>query len=267
MPENTLKIMSFNIRYGTAADGSNAWPNRKSLVIEEIRREAPQLIGLQEAIGFQMDDIKTAIPHYQHSGLGRDNGKYDNEHASILFDTRRLERLEYGTFWYSDSPDQMGSTTWGNVIPRTCSWARFKDKVNQAEFWIFNSHWDHETPLTRDKSAELLLTEIAARAGAGTPVIVTGDFNTGEQSSAFMTLLSHQQINLKDSFRMLYPHRVSVGTFNGFTGNSNGEKIDAILVSEDWNVLSADIINTAFAGRYASDHFPVTAILQWRNRE
>ncbi|MCG2786090.1 MAG: endonuclease/exonuclease/phosphatase family protein [Anaerolineae bacterium] len=43
-----LKVMTFNIRYGTATDGDNPWTRRKNLVIERIRSFDPDLLGLQE---------------------------------------------------------------------------------------------------------------------------------------------------------------------------------------------------------------------------
>jgi endonuclease/exonuclease/phosphatase family metal-dependent hydrolase len=43
-----LKVMTFNIRYGTAADRDNHWTRRKDLVIERIRAFDLDLLGIQE---------------------------------------------------------------------------------------------------------------------------------------------------------------------------------------------------------------------------
>ena len=45
-----LDVMTFNIRTSNITDGDNAWPYRKELVAETIRRLAPQVVGMQEAM-------------------------------------------------------------------------------------------------------------------------------------------------------------------------------------------------------------------------
>ena len=52
------------------------------------------------------------------------------------------------------------------------------------------------------------------------------------------------------------------GTFNGFTGERSGDKIDAVLVSDGWTVRDAEIVRTDEGGRYPSDHFPVSAVVE-----
>ena len=64
-----------------------------------------------------------------------------------------------------------------------------------------------------------------------------------------------------DSFRVLHPDPEPVGTFNGFTGKNDGDKIDGIWITPGWQVIRADIDRTSRDGRYPSDHFPVTAVL------
>ena len=77
----------------------------------------------------------------------------------------------------------------------------------------------------------------------------------------FVALFQGDMVRLVDTFRKMYPSDTTVGTFNGFTGNTSGEKIDAILISPEWSVRSARIDRTNSGGRYPSDHFPVTATL------
>jgi endonuclease/exonuclease/phosphatase family metal-dependent hydrolase len=97
-------------------------------------------------------------------------------------------------------------------------------------------------------------------------VIVTGDFNAGEDNPAMLYLTSTAEgpgLPLRDSFRAVSPLATEVGTFNGFRGTTSGPKIDGVLYSEGWRVESAAIVRTSTAGRYPSDHFPVTARLRF----
>lgn len=257
--EAHLAVMSFNIRYGTADDGENSWPHRREAVIGVVEEHAPHVLGLQEALGFQLEEMRDALPRYRRLGVGRADGGEEGEHAAILVDAERLEVLEQGTFWFSDTPGFPGSTSWGNDLPRICTWARLRDRETGRSFAVYNLHWDHRSQPSRERSAELLAEVLAGRAGAAEPVIVTGDFNAGETNPAFRRLLGSPEPGLVDTFRVLHPDATEVGTFNGFAGVTGGPKIDAVLVSEQWEVVAAGIVRARFDGRYPSDHFPVVA--------
>ncbi|MHC4218686.1 MAG: endonuclease/exonuclease/phosphatase family protein [Planctomycetota bacterium] len=251
--------MSFNVRYGTAPDGENRWELRKDDVVEVIRDFDPAVVGTQEALRFQLDQVREAIPAVLEIGVGRRDGREAGEYAAILYDGRRLAVLEQGTFWFSDTPSVPNSTSWGNRIPRICTWGRFEERENGSRFYVFNVHWDHQSQPSRERSGEFLRDRIAARAHPDDPVIVTGDFNAGESNPALGPL---REGGLVDTFRVLHPDDEEVGTFNGFAGRRDGEKIDGVWVSPGWRVIDAAIDRSGRGDRYPSDHFPVTAVLQ-----
>ena len=254
-----LRVMSFNIRYGTASDGDNAWPHRRALVFDVIRDAEPDVLGIQESLAFQLEEIIDALPQYDLIGVGRDDGREAGEYAAILIDRNRFEVLEEGTFWFSNTPSEPGSTSWGNNITRICTWVRVRDRRSGHAFYMYNVHWDHESQQSRERSAQLLIEQIAARSAPDNPVIVTGDFNAGETNPAFQYLTTN---DLSDTFRTVHPNASAVGTFNAFRGDTSGEKIDAILTSPRWTVIDAAIVRTNRDGRHPSDHFPVKAILR-----
>ena len=256
-----LEVMSFNIRYGTARDGDNRWELRRDTVFEVIESHRPDVLGVQEALHFQLVELVEAMPRYERIGVGRSDGLAAGEYAAIFVDRSRLEVLEQDTFWFSDTPDVPGSTSWGNDITRICTWARLRDRASGRSFYLYNVHWDHRSQPSRERSAGLLLEMIARRASVDDPVVVTGDFNAGESNAAFQALVQTSETTLRDTFRLLHPDAQDVGTFNGFEGTASGDKIDAVLASEGWDVLSAEIVRDVFQGRYPSDHFPVTATL------
>lgn len=254
--------MTFNIRYGTAADGENSWPQRRRLTFRVIRDFAPVVLGVQEALRFQLDEIERDARHYGEIGVGRDDGVEKGEYSAILYDQRRLEVLEQGTFWLSDTPNVPGSMTWGNQYPRIVTWGRFRDGTTRATFYVFNTHWDHESQPARERSAGLLRERIRARRAADDPVLVTGDFNAGEDNAAFRALLTPSDgLRLYDTFRVPHPNATETGTYHAFRGERSGPKIDAILASAEWQTIAAAIVLDRENGVYPSDHFPVTATL------
>lgn len=260
-PIRDLRVMSFNIRYGTADDGDDAWPYRRDLVADVIREFEPDVLGTQEALDFQVAFLDEAFPGLQRIGVGRSDGATRGEFAAIFVDRGRLDVAGEGTFWFSDTPEVPGSMSWGNRITRICTWARLLDRDTGRHFYVYNVHWDHESQESRERSAELLLERIASRDFPNDPFIVTGDFNAGEANPAFRALLESTVTKVRDTFRELSPDATSVGTFNGFRGETGGEKIDHVLASEGWRTVASSIVRTSRAGRTPSDHFPVTAVL------
>ena len=129
-----------------------------------------------------------AAPAYAVVGVGRDDGRARGEFSAILFRRDRFRVADSGTFWFSDTPAVPGSKSWGNSITRIATWARLIDRDGTG-FYHFNLHLDHLSQPSRERSTELLLQRIAARAVPTEPVVVTGDFNVGEGNPALRKLL------------------------------------------------------------------------------
>ncbi len=254
----SLTVMSFNIRYGTANDGDNSWPNRDHLVMAVFRERNAQIVGVQEALAFQLDEITAEFPHYAVIGVGRDDGKTKGEYSAILYDTRRFAVDASGTFWLSDTPEIVASTSWGNSITRICTWARLINRDSGEALYVYNAHYDHRSQDSREQSSRLIAQRIANRAHTD-PVVLMGDFNAGETNPAIRTLI---ESGLNHTYRAVHPDATEVGTFNAFEGTPDGEMIDHIFTSPTIEIIEADIDRTNDDGRYPSDHYPVWATIE-----
>jgi endonuclease/exonuclease/phosphatase family metal-dependent hydrolase len=268
-----LRVMSFNIRYGTANDGDNHWKNRREMVFDVLRNHRSDVVGLQEALRFQIDEIREDVGVYGEIGVAREDGKTEGEYSSILYRPDRFKVDESGTFWFSDTPEVPGSITWGNACARICTWARLIDKKSGKAFYIFNLHLDHVSQPSREKSAILLAQRIHKRKHAD-PFVVTGDFNAGEDNPVITYLKgktvpggqneheSKNPVPMVDTFRVLHPNIKDVRTSHSFQGGRQGNKIDYVLAPPEVEVLEAQILYDNVDGQYPSDHFPVTARLR-----
>ena len=265
-----LRVMTFNIRYGSANDGENHWKNRKEMVFDVIRNHPSDVVGLQEALRFQMDEIRQAHPVYGEIGVAREDGYEEGEYSSVLYRTDRFGVGESGTFWLSDTPEIAGSNTWGAACVRICSWARLIDTKTGKAFYIYNLHMDHVSQPSREKSAVLLAERIKNRRFKD-PFVVTGDFNAGENNPVIQYLKSEISVDgpdgrkvktsvpMIDTFRVLHPDVKDVRTSHGFRGGKQGNKIDYIFAPPGTKVLEAEILYDNIDGRYPSDHYPVDA--------
>ena len=257
-----IRVMSFNIRYGTAPDGDHVWPNRRDHVIATLQDHAPHLLGVQEALRAQLDDVAPALPHHRELGVAREDGKTTGEYSALLVDTVRFVVLDHGTFWFSDTPAVPGSTSWGNRITRISTWARLADRATRDTVRVYNLHWDHESQPSRERSAELLLARLTRDHSPGDLLLVLGDFNADEENPAYRALLGNAGTSLRDAFREAHPDARVAGTFNAFRGDSTGGMIDHVLIGPGWHVAAAGIDRRRFGALWASDHFAVWAVLR-----
>ena len=263
-----VRVMSFNIRYGTAKDGENVWDRRKEFLAETVAAFDPDLLGTQETLAFQRDFLAARLPGYATLAAGRDDGKDAGEMAAVFYRTARFEKLDGGHFWLSETPEKPGSKGWDAQLPRVATWVKLKDRTAPGgkPVLFLNAHLDHRGGKARAESARLIRAKLA-ELGTGCRLVVTGDFNAGEGSAphdALFGKLDDTPSPLLDAFRAAHPTRgKSEGTFTGFrTDATGGERIDWIGCSRDWDVRLAGIDRTSKGGRTPSDHFPVTAVLR-----
>lgn len=254
-----LRLMSFNVRYENNEDaGARAWRQRVIGAVRMIRDERPDVIGVQETLHGQAADLWASLPDYEFFGAGRDDGHRAGEYSGIFYCRDRFEAdaSDGGTFWLSDTPEQPGSKTWGNEIPRIATWLRLVDRSTGRGFYIFNTHWDHRHQGSRERSAQLLAERMRCRKKPDEPLVLVGDFNAVETNPGLMTLKNAS--GLTDVFQKLHQGVNSRTTLHFWRGTRDGTlKVDHILVSEGAKVNAAEIRDRDKP--MVSDHFPVTA--------
>ncbi len=260
-----IEALTFNIRYDNPDDGRDAWPHRREMVGGWLAAEAPDVVGLQEALRHQIDDLRAALPGYAEFGVGRDDGERRGEYCAILFKADRFEPGGGGTFWLSDTPEEIASKSWGNEIPRICTWLHLRDRETGRGLYVFNTHWDHRSQPSRERAAALISERIGEREIKADPVVLLGDFNAAEDNPATAALKKGPPV-LMDTFRAAHPDEPLVRTFHGFRGGeAGGGKIDAVFVLDgSAEVEAAAIERFHVEGRYLSDHYPVSARLVFR---
>lgn len=247
-----VQVMSYNIKYDDRNDPVNGWKARKVALIGLIDYHNPDIIGTQEALKHQLDDITTSLEKYSYLGVARDDGDTTGEYSAILYDKNKYRVLDQGTFWLSETPSKP-SKAWDAALPRICTWAFFEDKEG-FNFYIFNTHFDHVGNQAREKSAELISSKMTE---LDHPAILTGDFNVTSATRAYTELTSVLADAKKESYKRPYGPDA---TFNGFQFNEKPERrIDYIFFAGQWKVLDYVTMSDSQDMKYPSDHFPVMA--------
>nr|WP_232328302.1 endonuclease/exonuclease/phosphatase family protein [Kibdelosporangium sp. MJ126-NF4]CEL20279.1 endonuclease/exonuclease/phosphatase family protein [Kibdelosporangium sp. MJ126-NF4]CTQ97505.1 endonuclease/exonuclease/phosphatase family protein [Kibdelosporangium sp. MJ126-NF4] len=256
---DALHVMSYNLRFASN-NKPNSWAQRRPVMAELLNRELPTILGTQEGLYQQLRDVDRDLPsYYEWIGVGRDGGSGD-EFTALFFDSLRLKALELHHFWLSDTPDVPGSRSWGNVVPRMVTWARFHDLRTGREFAAVNTHFDNHSEEASVRSAYLVREKIGEFA-PGLPVLLIGDFNdAATRSRSYHVLVTEggfadSWIAARQRLSPLY------STYHGYRGvRPGGNRIDWILTRGATTTFAA--INTfAVDGQIPSDHFPIHALV------
>ncbi|MET7849864.1 endonuclease/exonuclease/phosphatase family protein [Streptomyces avermitilis] len=255
-----LDVMTFNLRFASASE-PHSWAVRRPVMRELLRRERPHVIGTQEGLYQQVRDIGADLgPHYDWIGTGRAGGSRD-EFMAVFYDTRRLAPLEYDHFWLSDTPDVIGSNTWGGGSIRMVTRVRFRDLADgDRPFHLLNTHLDNASQYARARAAALIADRIAGLDRA-LPLVVTGDFNAAaHKNPVYETMLG---AGLVDTWDTATERGRLYGTFHGYKPLvPDGDRIDWILAAPGVTAHCASINTFSSKGQFPSDHLPVQASLR-----
>jgi endonuclease/exonuclease/phosphatase family metal-dependent hydrolase len=261
-----LRVLTFNIRFDNPKDGPDQWENRREAVAKVIADTA-DVAGLQEVKPQQRAWLIEHLPEFGFIGVGREPEDKD-ESVPVIFRKDRFEVLASGTFWLSSQPETPGSASFGNKLPRICTWAKLRDRKAGAgkdgTLWFYNVHLDHQSPPARERGLALVLDRMAARDDNG-PALLVGDFNSTTENTPLKAALAREKPALVTNFQSM--KEPAEGTFHGFTGKPNGMAIDYILTEKDrWTVKSSEVLKTTYVNadgtrRQVSDHFPVRAVV------
>lgn len=254
-----IKVITYNIRCGFCEDSSsvNNWSNRKYLVAYLIKSHKPDLIGLQEAEMFQVNELIEMLDEYDWYGVSREDGKVKGESTAILYKKKRFKPLTKKTFWLSDTPNLV-SKGWDAALKRTVTLIKFRDKNFNKEFYYANTHFDHIGEKARTESSRFIV-DLLSKYSNEYPVIFSGDLNYTSTSDGYK-ILSSKLLDAKTTSEKEIGGNI---TFTGFGKDIQPDnKIDFIFVNNKLKVINHIVDTTLFNGLFPSDHYPVIAELK-----
>jgi len=239
--DHKLKLASLNIRYLPPWIGPNPpadpnaeypWSYRREALADHVLWEEPDIIGFQEVLDPQFQDLKRLLgEQYDSAGVGREDGKSEGEACPLFWKKDRIEMLNVRHFWLSEHPDVPGSKDWDAALSRMATLIHFrfrdggeeldslewpidididieasKDKRKKKyrkggeEFYVLNTHYDHIGVEARQKSSALILdvlskvTKTNTNAGVRPLVVVMGDLNSPADEEGYQTLTGHRYV-------------------------------------------------------------------------
>lgn len=252
--QNSINVLTWNLRLDTPDDKEDVWGNRKEDVVRLIKFFQADFICIQEGLNHQVKYMNDSLQTHNYIGVGRDDGKEKGEYCAIFYRKSRFQVIEHQTFWLSETSEKP-SIGWDAAIVRICTWLKVKDLQSNSDFFIFNTHFDHMGKIAREKSAELILKKINIINQDQLPVILCGDFNATDAEKPYF-VITHQLVDTRKI--SLLPPFGPIATFNNFHFDEiPSQRIDYIFVNEKSQVLRHGVLTNSKNNHYPSDHFPV----------
>ena len=258
-----LRVMTFNIRYDNPGDSLNSWQYRKDVAAKTIEEYDVDLLGTQEVLANQLNDLQERLPQYAAIGVGRADGKEAGEYSAIFYKKDKFEEERSGWFWLSETPEVAGSKGWDGACERIATWAVLKEKRTGKRLFFINTHLDHVGKVARREGVKLLLERAQAESN-GLPAIITGDFNASPESEVIQHVLAGGTFF---DTRLLAPSVPEIsGTFHGFGGIPVERRkiIDYVFVTGNIAVNAYTVVPEKREGVYLSDHQPVFVNMEVR---
>lgn len=249
-----IRVMSCNLRCITPLDpGKKSWFYRADLIVNNIEKENPGIIGFQEATKLQYKYMCDTLTGYDSVIEFRDKSII-SEGCPIFYRTDLYELIDKGSFWLSETPDMM-SKDWDAACYRICSYVILKEKASGKEFVVFNTHLDHVSDEARINGIAVVLDKIEQFGSL--PSMIMGDFNAAEGSQTYESATEsfldakYQTENTMESC-----------TYEGYGASLGGKAIDHLMISKTGlEVKSYKVVTDIYDGVYPSDHFQLSVVL------
>lgn len=261
---NALTILTQNIRTtdsDTTEGDPDHWPDRRPVLQDMLKETDPDVLGTQEVTWEQIPALDEVLAEtHQRLGMGREGGSH-GENCLLYFRKERFELLEWDQFWLSQTPEEIGSVGWDAQIPRIAVWARVRDQRTDGELILSVTHLDHQGPQAQVSGAELVAQRLHEAAGANTPIILMGDFNSeADNSDPWDRLTGAGFEDAHDAAETIDGD--DIGTFPNYQpAFVGGPRIDWIM-TQGMKINTYTVRDHEVDGVHASDHAYVQVVAE-----
>ena len=194
VPRAEVNVMSWNIWHENVFTGQNTNWDRLSKVVEIVDRYLPDVFMTQETTDWWVIYLMQNLPTQYTWAYTQSNGHSmvipdlpgnsthpDETSLAIFYNKEKLELLDNGMFWLSDTPDIMSKYDEATCF-RITTWAKFRDISSDREFICVNTH------LSKASENQFKVLMRFVEENIDTPMILAGDFNKNKKSDMIKSL-------------------------------------------------------------------------------
>ena len=260
-----FRLGSYNLRMGHLdTDEDNKWSVRRPRLMESIRRQAFDVAGLQEVNSLMQSDLEEefgGIYNFWFFSPYSQDGVGDKAHG-IMFRSSEFLISEKRFFWASDTPDVCSVTDIGpkgNYRRGGCC-AVLTHISSGIRFFLMCSHACYNDEPNARYASVYQAMESRYNPERLTSFFV-GDLNTSpdsEASRAYRRYWNDACLTVERSSRTGL-----LNTYNDYDCPLGISRIDYLYYRGGGiDVVSYNCDGSLYGGKYASDHFPVTAVVR-----
>lgn len=248
-----FKVVSFNIRYGTPADGENTWKFRRKRVFKIFDEYKDDIIATQEALPLQIDEILYEFPELEVVYRSRTLEHEDGEGNAVFFNKSKWTLVSHDTFWLSDTPEEPASKSWGNTLPRISTLVVLRNISSGKRLKLMNVHFDHRSENSRTRSTELVMRKLLTEAET-MPTILLGDINEPPEERNVKRINKFFEDTYKGS-------ELEGCTYHDYNGGILCPRIDYIFYDKSSGLALKSFLINRWQDKYyfPSDHYPLVA--------
>lgn len=179
-----VTVMSWNVWHENVWVGQCTNWDRLSRVVQVVEHYSPDVFMTQETTDWFVLYLMQNLPSQYTWAYTQSNGHdktmpelpfnntraADETHSAIFYNEEKLELIDNGMFWLSDTPDVM-SKYYESFCFRITTWAKFRDIATGREFICIDVHLDGAA----DNQINVLMDFVDENIGM--PMVLAGDFN------------------------------------------------------------------------------------------
>jgi endonuclease/exonuclease/phosphatase family metal-dependent hydrolase len=260
---DALRIASYNVHYiwldrETGAWSVGDWERRKGPLDSAFKALNADVVAFQEMESFQRGDdgsvnlardhLLAGNPDYGVAATG--DWRTFPTTQPLLYLKERLQPIDQGWFFFSDTPDVIYSRTFNGSFPAFASWAQFQDRGTGARFRVVNVHFEYSSRSNRLLSAALTRDRIKPWIDAGETVFLVGDLNA---------LHGAQTMDILEEAGVVFD-RTPGATYHLNRGVHVLGAIDHLARTPNVTLDAGPVVlQERFDGEWPSDHHPVYA--------
>ncbi len=240
---NRIKVMTFNLKHRIKEDAFWFWRKRYKAIVEFIKQEEPDILGVQELTTKGKRYLKSSLKNYKVVGKKRHSIIFTNEYNCLVI-KKDFKIIKHKTYSLSDKITRLGRKAKTDKFPRICTLAHI-EKDNK-KYFVINTHIDNSDKENKKRLLNIFKEIIDNHILEDEYIIITGDFN--------MTI---DNKNLKEfSKEYLDPFKDYItGTF---VESDTLKAIDHIFLDKRLEYDNDKIYKDSNDKEYMSDHHPMS---------
>ena len=273
----SFRLMSFNILQSKDEAEGHTWAEFREKPCKDMFQQTdPDIICLQECRRTQLNFMKDNFKQYSYFQYAKDGEKkagyesvekcdddaifQNGGHRDVIaLRTNRFTMLDWGRYWFSDTPDvssYSGPLFEDGGTPKLTLWLKVRERETGIVFYVWTTHFFPSGVNGRKQCGIMSVERMKAECADNAPVFFCGDLNLAYEHESLEPLKTYMQHAGKTA-----PTADKFPTYTGFRTDQNTWTYIDHIFYRNASASTYKVVNTPIENgtSVCSDHFPIYA--------